>query len=167
MIDATATVVTVFNNRENEIQTAMLKTDLTNAHLNDENIRTDIQVVANTYSNITFDLLTKKLSLLNAIINKSLFKYYQKYPEKRVAFYCNHERVFNNTHSHILLSIPNEYNNIINKILLKLQSKFMLLDDRKLSNAPFTFYYKFNVKSKIANTRYATKNFNNDNFIVI
>lgn len=145
----------------------MLKTDLTNALLNDENIRTDIQVVANTYSNITFDLLTKKLSLLNAIINKSLFKYYQKYPEKRVAFYCNHERVFNNTHSHILLSIPKEYNNIINKILLKLQSKFMLLDDRKLSNAPFTIYYKSNIKSKIANTRYATKNFNNDNFIVI
>ena len=77
--------------------------------MNDPKIRTDIQIVANTYTNISFDMMTKKLSLLNAIINKRLFKYYQKHPEMRVAFYCNHESVPNNTHSHILLSIPEIY----------------------------------------------------------
>ena len=150
-----------------EILTPMLKQDLIKCLMNDSKIRTDIQIVANTYTNISFDMLTKKLSLLNAIINKRLFKYYQKHPEMRVAFYCNHERVPDNTHSHILLSVPEIYNNIIHKILLKLQLKFMLLDDRKLSNAPFTIFYKTKVRSRIANVAYATKRFNHDNFIVI
>ena len=43
----------------------------------------------------------------------------------------------------------------------------MLLDDRKLSNAPFTIFYKTKVRSRIANVSYATKRFNHDNFIVI
>jgi hypothetical protein len=148
--------------RESEILTAMLKQDLIKCLLKDSKIRTDIQIVANTYTNISFDALTKKLSLLNAIINKKLFKYYQKHPEKRVAFYCNHESVPDNTHSHILLSVPEEYNNIIHKILLKLQSKFMLLDDRKLSHAPFKIFYKTNVRSRYANVAYATKRYNEE-----
>ena len=147
----------------------MLKPDLIKCLLKDSKIRTDIQVVASTYTNISFNTLSKKLSLLNAIINKILFKYYQKYPEMRVAFYCNHESVPNNTHSHILLSIPNKYNNKINYILNLLKEKFLLLDDRIDPIDPYNFYVDTNVKSEFKNTRYATKKYDEDNynFVVI
>ena len=68
-------------------------------------INSNIQVVANTYMNISYDQLTKKLSLLNAHVNRQLFRWYQKYPETRIVFYCNHERVENNVHSLSLIHI--------------------------------------------------------------
>ena len=87
----------------------MHKTQITDALIKDNKIKTNVLLVANTYLNITFESLTKKLSLLNRILNTKLFRYHQKYPDKRVAFYCNHERVHNNTHSHITLGVPPEY----------------------------------------------------------
>ncbi len=55
-------------------------------------IKTNVQIVANTYLNISFDKLSKKLSFLNSLVNQKLFRYYRKYSDKRVAFFCNHER---------------------------------------------------------------------------
>jgi len=70
---------------------------------------TDYIVVANTYMNISFKELTRKLDLLNAKVNKKLFRYFIKYPEKRIQFAYNHQRVVNNTHSHLILKVPDEY----------------------------------------------------------
>ena len=70
---------------------------------------TNYVVVANTYMNISYDLLTHKLNLLNAKVNKKLFKYFRKYPDKRIQFAYNHQRVNNNTHSHMILKVPDEY----------------------------------------------------------
>ena len=86
----------------------MFKQGLIKEILKDKTLDKDLVVVANTYQNISNEELIKKLELLNAFVNKKLFRYFQKYPEKRVMFICNIERVRNNTHSHILLRIPKE-----------------------------------------------------------
>jgi len=88
----------------------MTREDLRNALLKKHNkFATNFIVVANTYMNISFELLTHKLNLLNAIVNKKLFRYFRKYPEKRIQFAYNHQRVINNTHSHLILKVPDEY----------------------------------------------------------
>ena len=82
----------------------MTKEELRNALLKKDNkFATDYIVVANTYMNISYELMTHKLNLLNAVVNKKLFRYFQKYPEKRIQFAYNHQRVVNNTHSHLIL----------------------------------------------------------------
>jgi hypothetical protein len=87
----------------------MFKQKLVRKILEDKTIDTDLVVVANTYQNISCDKLIKKPNLLNAFVNRRLFRYFQKYPEKRVMFICNIEILRNNTHSHIFLKIPKEY----------------------------------------------------------
>ena len=88
----------------------MTREELRNALLKKSNMfATNYVVVANTYMNISYDLLTHKLNLLNAIVNKKLFKYFRKYPDKRIQFAYNHQRVNNNTHSHMILKVPDEY----------------------------------------------------------
>ena len=141
----------------------MSKTEITNALIKDKKIKTNIQLVANTYLNITFDSLTKKLSLLNKMLNTKLFPYHQKHPDKRVAFYCNHEKVNNNTHSHITLGVPPEYD-VLNVLIL--MNKFWKKIDNRV-NAKFQLYYDLNVNNEEYCTRYSTKNYNTDNFIVI
>ena len=126
-------------------------------------INSNIQVVANTYMNLSYDQLTRKLSLLNSLINRKLFRWYQKYPETRVVFYCNHEKVENNTHSHIILKVPPQ-RDVLNVISL-MSSYWEELDDRIKSK--FKIYYDLNVNDEIKSTDYAIKRFNADNFIVI
>ena len=92
-----------------------------------------------------------------------MFRYFRKYPDKRVAFFCNHERVENNTHSHIIIKVPPEYN-VLNVVLL-MQEYWKRLDDR--TNTKFELYYDLDVKDEVKSTRYAIKRFNEDNFIVI
>ena len=88
----------------------MTKEELKNALLKKENkFATAYIVVANTYMNMSFELLTHKLNLLNAIVNKELFRYFKKYPEKRIQFAYNHQRVMGNTHSHLILKVPDEH----------------------------------------------------------
>ena len=88
----------------------MTREELRNALLKKENkFATNYIVVANTYMNISYDLMTHKLNMLNAIVNKKLFRYYIKYPDKRVQFAYNHQQVENNTHSHLILKVPDEY----------------------------------------------------------
>ena len=141
----------------------MSTVEITNALLKDTSIKTNIQIVANTYMNLTYDKLIKKLSLLNSLVNRKLFRYYQKYPEKRIAFYCNLERVENNTHSNIVLKVPPEHD-VLNVIIL--MSKFWKkLDDRVKTK--FQLYYDLNVNNQKKCTRYATKKYNQDDFIVI
>ena len=134
-----------------------------NALIDDTNIKTTIQVVANTYLNISFDKLTKKLSLLNSLVNQKLFRYFRKYPDKRVAFYCCNERVENNTHSHIILKVPPEYD-VLN-VLLLMNKYWKKLDDR--THTKFQLYYDLNVNDEYRTTRYSTKKSNDDTFVVI
>ena len=131
----------------------MSKTQITNALIEDINIKTNIQIVANTYQNISFEKLTRILSLLNAQVNQKLFRYYQKFPDRRVAFFCHNERVENNTHSHIILKVPPDYD-VLN--VLMLMRKFF-----KKMNPKFQLYYDPNVNDEFKCTNYARKE-NND-----
>ena len=88
----------------------MTREELRNALLKKSNMfATNYVVVANTYMNISYDLLTHKLNLLNAKVNKKLFKYFRKYQDKRIQFAYTNQRVNNNTHSHMILKVPDEY----------------------------------------------------------
>jgi len=148
---------------ESEIQIRMSKIEITNALIEDTSIKTNIQIVANTYLNISFDKLTEKLSLLNSLVNRKLFRYFKKYPDKRIAFYCNHEKVENNTHSHLILKVPPEYD-VLN-VLLLMNEYWKKLDDKVQSK--FKLYYDLNVNDEVRSTRYSTKKYNEDNFVVI
>ena len=106
----------------------MFKQDLIREIIKDKRLDKDLVVVANTYQNISNEELIKKLELLNAFINKKLIRYFQKYPEKRVMFICSIERVRNNTHSHIILRIPKEYDR--NYVLKLMSDYFRKLGDR-------------------------------------
>ena len=126
----------------------MFKQDLIRELSKDNRLDKDLVVVANTYQNISNEELINKLELLNAFVNKKLFRYFQKYPEKRVMFICSIERVRNNTHSHILLRIPKEYDR---NYVLKLMSDYF----RKLGNRFILFNEKAN--NEIANLIYSLK----------
>ena len=138
---------------ESEIQTRMSKIEITNALIEDTSIKTNIQIVANTYLNISFDKLTKKLSLLNSLVNRKLFRYFKKYPDKRIAFYCNHEKVENNTHSHLILKVPPEYD-VLN-VVLDMEKLWTKLDKRK--NPKFKLYYDLDVRDQSKCTNYSRK----------
>jgi hypothetical protein len=121
--------------------------------LDDKLLDKDLCIVANTYQNISNEELIKKLELLNAFVNKKLFKYFKKYPEKRVMFICSIERVTNNTHSHIILRIPKEYDR---NYVLKLMSDYF----RKLGKRFILFNEKAN--DEIANVKYSLKSHNSN-----
>ena len=121
--------------------------------LDDKLLDKDLCIVANTYQNISNEELIKKLELLNAFVNKKLFRYFKKYPEKRVMFICSIERVTNNTHSHIILRIPKEYDR---NYVLKLMSDYF----RKLDKRFILFNEKAN--DEIANVKYSLKSHNSN-----
>ena len=130
----------------------MFNTALTKEILKDNSFDTDLVIVANTYQNISNETLIKKLTLLNAILNRRLFRHFQKYPEKRVMFICAIERVKNNTHSHILLKIPKEYDR--DRVLKLMSDNFRKLDDR--FNKKFILFNE-KANSEIANVIYSLK----------
>ena len=122
---------------------------------------TDYIVVANTYMNLSFKRLTEKLSLLNAMVNKKLFRYFKKYPEKRIQFAYNNQQSGNNTHSHIIIKLPNEYGkNEIEflKIFNLMRFKWLKLDIRK--DKKFDVYFQKvddEANSKFCNVKYAVR----------
>ena len=139
----------------------MHKTEITNALIKDNKIKTNVQLVANTYLNITFESLTKKLSLLNSQLNRNIFRYYYKFPDKKIMFICNHERVRDNVHSHITLRIPKP-----DKI--KDQSKYdqinVVLQMKQIweqMNPKYRLYYDFNIKNLVGKVIYDFKRFFN------
>jgi len=140
----------------------MTREELRNALLKKDNkFATNYIVVANTYMNISYDLMTHKLNMLNAIVNKNLFRYYIKYPDKRVQFAYNHQRVENNTHSHLILKIPDEYI-LPHTEYLKLRDlmwfSWWQLDDRH--NRKFRLWFQKvddEPTSKFFNVKYAVR----------
>ena len=162
---------------ESEILTTMPDTQdrltLTNEYIKNTSVKTNIQIVANTYQNITFKRLTEILTLLNAQVNQKMFRYYKKkkFRDKRIKFLCHHERVHNNTHSNILLDVPPDYDfNKIAKVIMLMSDCFKKLDTK------FILYSDLDVKDEFKMTNYATKEYDpfnhdikvlNENFIVI
>ena len=64
----------------------MFKQNLIREIIKDKRLDKDLVVVANTYQNISNEELIKKLELLNTFVNKKLFRYFQKYPEKSYVY---------------------------------------------------------------------------------
>ena len=142
-----------------------------------KDINTNIQIVTSTTMNISYDQLTKKLSLLNSQLNRNIFGYYYIFPDKKIMFICNHERVRDNVHSHITLRIPKP-----DKI--KDQSKYdpinVVLQMKQIweqMNPKYRLYYDFNIKNLVGKVIYDFKKFYNrrpevddtrhDNFVII
>ena len=136
----------------------MSKIQITNALIEDTNIKTNVQIVANTYMDISYDRLTKMLSLINAQLNQKLFRYYQKYPDRRIGFHCYHERVEGNTHSNIFLKIPPILNHETINIILLMENLWKQLGKRsKTRGAKFQLYQDYNVDDETRCTRYGRK----------
>jgi hypothetical protein len=137
--------------------------------IEDESINTDEYLVTSTYMNAEFKYLNKKLSVANAMLNRSFNPQYQKQPSNRIVFYCFNEKVFNNTHSHMYLKLPKHLS--FNVVLKKFQQIFRRLDDRTNENRK----YKFNVHSRTIDDQflyldYCLKRYdinNADTFVVI
>ena len=126
---------------------------ISNAFIDDTRIKTNIQLVASTYKNISFNSLTKLLHRLSERINYKYFRYYKKYPEKKIGMHCYNERVLNNAHTNILLQMPPEYN-VIN-VILDMEKIWKKLDTRKYPK--FKLYQDFDVRDQIKCTNYARK----------
>ena len=131
----------------------MSETKITNALIEDTRMRTDIQLVASTYKNISNKSLDKLLHRLSERINYKYFRYYKKYPNKKIGMHCYNERVLNNAHSNIILQMPPEYD-VIN-VVLDMEKIWKSLDDRK--NIQFKLYQDFDVRDQIKCTSYARK----------
>ena len=95
--------------------------------IENENINTDECIVASTYMNAEFKYLNKKLSVANAMLNRSFNPQYKKEPNNRIVFYCFNEKEFNNTHSHMYLKVPDHLS--FNVVLKKFQHIFRRLED--------------------------------------
>ena len=80
----------------------------------------EFMINLNSDTNLTIHTLKKKFRLLNAIVNRKLYKDFIKCPEKRVGFYGFFEKEFNNNHINLLLKVPKEYD-VLNVILLIVQ----------------------------------------------
>ena len=126
---------------------------ISNAFIDDTRIKTNIQLVANTYKNISFNSLTKLLHRLSERINYKYFRYYKKYTEKKIGMHCYNERVLNNAHSNILLQVPPEYN-VIN-VVLDMKKIWKKFDTRK--EPKFKLYQDFDVRDEFKCTNYARK----------
>ena len=137
---------------------------ITNALVEDTSIKTDIQIVANTYQNVSFKTLTRLLSILNAQVNQKMFRYYKKkkFSNRRIGFLCNHERVYNNIHSNIILKLPPDYD--VTKVLFLMQKFWLKL------NPKFKLYFDFQVRDQFKCTDYAIKEYDiykDEKFVVI
>ena len=126
---------------------------ISNAFIDDTRIKTNIQLVASTYKNISFNSLTKLLHRLSERINYKYFRYHKKYPEKKIGMHCYNERVLNNAHTNILLQMPPEYN-VIN-VVLDMKKIWKKFDTRK--EPKFKLYQDFDVRDQIKCTNYARK----------
>ena len=131
----------------------MSNTQITNALIEDTRVKTNIQLVASTYKNISFNSLTKLLHRLSERINYKYFRYYKKYPEKKIGMHCYNERVLNNAHTNILLQMPPEYN-VIN-VVLDMKKIWKKFDTRK--EPKFKLYQDFDVRDEFKCTNYARK----------
>ena len=126
-----------------------------------KDINTNIQIVTSTTMNISYDQLTKKLSLLNSQLNRNIFRYYYKFPDKKIMFICNHERVRDNVHSHITLRVPRRKS-------FKDQSKYdpinvvlLMKQIWEQMNPKYRLYYDFNIKNLVGKVIYDFKRFFN------
>ena len=117
----------------------MSNTQITNTLIEDTRMKTSVQLVASTYMNISFNTLTKLLHRLSDRINYKYFRYYKKYPDKKIGMHCYNERVLNNAHSNIILQAPPEYN--LKNIILDMEKIWKKLDTRK--NTKFELYSDF------------------------
>ena len=143
---------------ENVIQSRMSKTQITdqqitNAYIEDTSIKTNVQIVANTYKNISFNTLDSLLFSLNKRLNDKTFRYHNKYPEKKIGFHAYHERVHNNAHSNIILKVPPEY--YVLNVVLDMEKLWIKLDKRK--NPKFKLYYDLDVRDQSKCTNYSRK----------
>ena len=121
--------------------------------LSRKDINSNIQIVTSTTMNISFDELTRRLSLLNSQVNRKLFRYYYKFPEKKVMFICNHERVRDNVHSHVTIRVPPEHD--VTKVI-DLMKYFW-----EQMNTKHRFYFDFNIKNLVGKVIYDFKKFYN------
>jgi len=139
-----------------EEQRTLSDEQIRNAYIKDTSIKTNVQLVANTYKNIAYDSLTDLLFSLCKRLNDRTFRYHNKYPDKKIAFNAYHEREHNNVHSNIILTVPPEYDDVnVMKIVFDMEDLWIKLDDRK--NPKFKLWKDFDVIDQVKCTNYAIK----------
>ena len=138
-----------------EEQRSLSDEQITNVYIDDDTIKTNVQLVASSYKNIEYESLTGLLFSLNKRLNDKTFRYHNKYPDKKIGFHAYHERVNNNVHSNIILAVPPECDGNIINIVLDMEKLWIKLDDRK--KPKFKLYYDLDVRDQVKCTNYAIK----------
>ena len=106
----------------------------------------------------THNMSPRQAELINAQLNQKLFRYYQKYPDRRIGFHCYHERVEGNTHSNIFLKIPPKQSHDLINIVLMIEDLWKQLGKRtKTRGAKFKLYQDYNVDDESRCTSYGRK----------
>ena len=139
-----------------EEQRTLSDEQIRNAYIEDTSIKTNVQLVASTYKNIAYDSLTDLLFSLCKRLNDRTFRYHKKYPDKKIAFNAYHERVNDNVHSNIILTVPPEYDDVnVMKIVFDMEDLWIKLDDRK--NPKFKLHKDFDIRDQVRMINYQIK----------
>ncbi len=118
----------------------------------DSNIDTDRVLVFNTYKNIHKSSLLKMMYKVHNIVNKKMFKYFRNHPEKQITFYTFPQSAHNNTHAHVLIKIPKEYDR--NEVFKLLHKTWLKLDNRQKTRHEL---YNEDARSIFGNVFYASR----------
>ena len=126
---------------------------------------TDKVLVFNTYKNISKKQLISILFKVSNIVNKKMFRYFKKYPDKRIIFYTFPQYANNNTHAHVIAKIPEEYDRT--EVLNLIEKTWKKFDDRQ--QIRFKLYNE-DARTVTGNVIYSSRQFRNknpDSFIMI
>ena len=126
---------------------------------------TDKVLVFNTYKNISKKQLISILFKVSNIVNKKMFRYFKKYPDKRIIFYTFPQIAHNNTHAHVIAKIPEEYDRT--EVLNLIEKTWKKFDDRQQTRFKL---YNEDARTVTGNVLYSSRQFSNkdpDSFLMI
>ena len=118
----------------------------------------DRVLVFNTYKNISKKHLISILFKVSNIVNRKMFRYFKKYPEKRIIFYTFPQTTHNNTHAHVIAKIPEEYDRT--EVLELIDRTWKKFDDRQ--EVRFQLYNE-DARTVTGNVLYSSRYFRNEN----
>jgi len=112
----------------------MTKKELKRYFLDDDTIKTDIMLVANTYQNISFDRLFKMLKGLRSRLNFKIYgKDWKKLKQPKISLHCLFEKSNNNgkvnTHANVYVQKPIVNGDVI-KLCFELRTIWEQIDEK-------------------------------------
>ena len=119
------------------------KSELQSLLINEPSINREYFITLSTNMRISKYRMRKLVFNLSNRVNKRFCKQFRKKPHRQIKFYSFQQRTPNNTHSHVLLDIPNTYNEL--DVKREIESSFLKLDTRQKPSHPYRVYFRTSI----------------------